>query len=129
MKILKQFFIILLISALGDLLNSLIPLPVPGTVWGMLLLFAALLWGIVKLEQVEDTADFFMSILPLLFVPFGVSLLRSYHVLARHALAIVVITIVSFFICFAVTGKTADFLIARKNKADAAAGREEVSHG
>lgn len=129
MKILKQFFIILLISALGDLLNSLIPLPVPGTVWGMLLLFAALLLGIVKLEQVEDTADFFMSILPLLFVPFGVSLLRSYHVLARHALSIVAITIVSFFICFAVTGKTADFLIARKDKAGAPAGREEVSHG
>ena len=124
MQFIKQFLIILLMSVLGGFLNWLIPLPIPATVWGMLLMFAALACGLIKLEQVEHTADFFLSVMPMLFIPYAVGLMDSYKLLAEHALPILVITLVSFFLCFAVTGKTANFFIARSD----AAGRKEERH-
>ena len=93
MKFIKQFLIILLMSVLGGCLNWLIPLPIPATVWGMLLLFAALACGLIRLDQVENTADFFLSIMPMLFIPYAVGLMDSYRILAEHALPILAITV------------------------------------
>ena len=41
MKYIKQFFIILLISFLGEALHALLPLPIPASIYGIVLLFAA----------------------------------------------------------------------------------------
>ncbi len=116
MKFLKQFAIILFISFLGEVLNVLVPLPIPATVWGMVLMFLALWLKILRLDQVEETADFFMSIIAMLFIPFGVSLMSNYELLAQHTVPILIITFVSFFICFAVTGKVADRMIEKQEK-------------
>jgi len=114
MKYMSQFAIILLATFAGQLLNTLIPLPVPAAIWGMVLLFAALASGILKLEQVEATADFLSGLMMLIFVPFGVNLMTSYNQLAGSILKIVLVIVLSTFVCFFVTGKTADFIIGRK---------------
>ena len=124
MKYVKQFLIILIMAVLGGILNWLIPLPIPATVWGMLLMFIALMCGLVKLNQVEDTADFFMGIMPMLFVPLAVGLMDTWQILADYAMPIIIIVVASFFICYAVTGKTADIIISRSSRADAS-GKEE----
>ena len=128
MKYIKQFMIILLMSVLGGVLNWLIPLPIPATVWGMVLMFLALMTGLVKLDQVEDTADFFMGIMPMLFVPLAVGLMDTWHILADYLLPIVIIVAVSFFICYAVTGKTADFIISRSSGSFGSTGGKEERH-
>ena len=46
MKYLRQFCIILLISALGEGLHILLPLPVPASVYGLVLMLGALTSGI-----------------------------------------------------------------------------------
>ena len=124
MKYVKQFLIILIMAVLGGILNWLIPLPIPATVWGMMLMFIALMCGVVKLDQVEDTADFFMGIMPMLFVPQAVGLMDTWQILADYAMPIIIIVVASFFICYAVTGKTADIIISRSSRADAS-GKEE----
>lgn len=124
MKYVKQFLIILIMAVLGGILNWLIPLPIPATVWGMLLMFIALMCGLVKLDQVEDTADFFMGIMPMLFVPLAVGLMDTWQILADYAMPIIIIVVASFFICYAVTGKTADIIISRSSRADAS-GKED----
>ena len=45
MKYLKQFLIILSISLVGELLKYLLPLPIPASIYGMVILFVALLTG------------------------------------------------------------------------------------
>ena len=42
MRYLKQFTIILTISLLGEVLHYIIPLPVPASIYGLLLMLAAL---------------------------------------------------------------------------------------
>lgn len=119
MKYMPQFAIILLATFAGQMLNSLIPLPVPAAIWGMIILFALLSTGLVKLNQVEATADFLSGLMMLIFVPFGVSLMASYDLLAGSIFKSAVIVLLSTFICYFVTGKTADFIIARKEAKEA----------
>ena len=53
MKYLKQFGIILLISFIGEILNNAVPLPIPASIYGIIILFAALELKIVKLDSVK----------------------------------------------------------------------------
>ena len=48
MKYVKQFSIILLITFVGELLHYLIPLPIPASVYGLVLMLIALQTGLVK---------------------------------------------------------------------------------
>ena len=56
MKYLRQFCIILLFSFLGEGLHIILPLPVPASVYGLVLMLAALQTGILKTRQVRETA-------------------------------------------------------------------------
>ena len=51
----------------------MLPLPVPASVYGLVLMLAALMTGIIKVGQVEETADFLIEIMPVMFVPAGVA--------------------------------------------------------
>jgi holin-like protein len=115
MKYLRQFSIILLISALGELLNYFLPFPVPASVYGMVLMLGALLSGILKVEQVHDAAAFLIEIMPVMFIPAGVGLLESWGVLAPVWLPVVVITVVTTIFVMAVTGQVTQAVI-RKEK-------------
>ena len=103
MKYLKQMGIILLFCLLGELL-SLLPLPIPGAVYGLILMLISLCTGILKPENVADTARFLLQIMPLLFVAPAASLLSHWGVIAPNLLAICVITVVTTFLVFAVSG-------------------------
>ena len=75
MKYIHQFLIIMSISFIGELL-SLLPLPVPASVYGLLILLTCLFTGVIKLKDVEDVADWLILIMPVLFVPSAVSLMN-----------------------------------------------------
>ena len=64
MKYLTQFLRILAFTLAGELLQRLVPLPIPASVYGLVLLFAALNTGLVKLEQVKDAGGFLISFCP-----------------------------------------------------------------
>ena len=57
MKHLKQIAIILAVSFAGEALHSLIPLPVPGSIYGLLLMLALLMTGVVKIHEVKAVGD------------------------------------------------------------------------
>jgi holin-like protein len=63
MKYLRQFCIILFVSFLGEMLHIVIPLPVPASVYGLVLMLLALCTGILKQEQVGAAADFLIEII------------------------------------------------------------------
>ena len=116
MKYLHQILLVLLFSFLGELLRALIPLPIPASIYGMVLLFAALSLKIIKLEQIRDAGGFFVSILPVLFVAPMVSLMDCWHIIKPHLLPIAAILILSTLICFAVSGWIPQWLMGRKKE-------------
>lgn len=115
MKYIKQFFIILLLSFLGELLKYLIPLPIPASIYGMVLLFLALELKIIRVSDVKETSSFLIEIMPVMFVPAGVGLLESWDALAPIWIQVVIITIVSTVIVMAVSGLVTQWML-RKGK-------------
>ncbi|MGY3777770.1 CidA/LrgA family protein [Isobaculum melis] len=104
MKIYKQLTYILLFSFLGEIASKGLNLPVPGSVIGMLLLFLALQFNIVKLEDVEVVGHFLIDNLAILFVPAGVSLMIYFSVIKNSWLALLVISVLTTAISIAFIG-------------------------
>lgn len=115
MKYLKQLFWILLFSGLGELLQAVIPLPIPAAIYGLVLLLTALCTGLLKAETIADTARFLIAVMPLLFVAPAVSILAHWELIAPNAVAIVVIMTLSTVIVFAVSGLVTKWLGGGKN--------------
>lgn len=69
MKYFKQFCIIAGVSFAGELLHAVLPFPIPASVYGLVMMVILLLSGIVKLEMIEETADFFIATMGIFFVP------------------------------------------------------------
>lgn len=116
MKYIKQFEIILAISLIGELLNRLIPLPIPASIYGMIILFTALCTGIVKLSAVKETGHFMIQIMPMMFIPATVSLLESWSIMQNFLIAIIVISLVSTIIVLFASGHATQIIINLKKK-------------
>ena len=116
MKYLRQFAIILFVSLLGELLRILIPLPIPASVYGLVLMLVALTTGMLKVHQVKAAADFLIEIMPVMFIPAGVGLLDSWPALRSVWIPVVLITLLTTIIVMAVTGQVAQKIIRKEEK-------------
>ena len=126
MKYINQVLIILLISFIGELLNYFIPLPIPGSIYGMVLLFILLCTGVVKLHQIREVGNFLIDIMPMLFIPSAVGIMAQFDQLKSIWIEVIVITIVTTVIVMAVTGLTAQAIIRiKKRKGD---DKNEIPH-
>lgn len=104
MKYLKQCFIIFTFSLAGESLSRWIGLPVPGAIYGFVLLFIALCSGLLKEEHISQTADFLIAVMPVFFISPAVNLLAYYKLLADNLVPIVTILLVSTFLVFCISG-------------------------
>ena len=114
MKYLRQFLIIMSFSLVGEVLQRVIPIPIPASVYGIILLFTALCLGIVKVEQIQTVGSFLTSMLPVLFVPPVVGILENWDVIRDAVLVIFLLSLISAFLTFAVSGWVAQLLAGRK---------------
>lgn len=118
MKYILQFEIIIAISLVGELLNRLIPLPIPASIYGMVILFTALCTGAIKLSAVKETGKFLIYIMPMMFIPATVGLLESWSIMQDFLTAIIVISLVSTVIVMALTGRITQWIINIRSKED-----------
>lgn len=116
MKYIKQFFIILAFSLAGECLARWIPLPVPAAIYGFALLFLALCTGLLKEKHIDQTADFLIRLIPVLFVSPTVNLLASIDLIAQNLVPIVTILVVSTVIVFAVAGLVTRWLRRKEDE-------------
>jgi holin-like protein len=118
MKYLKQLTIIFVISFIGEILKTVLPFPVPASIYGMVILFVCLVTGLIKLDQVRETGKLLIEIMPAMFIPAGVELMVSWGVLKPMLIPVSVITVVSLLTVFAVTGRVSQLVIRRTKKED-----------
>ncbi len=105
MKYVKQFAIILVISFAGEWLHSILPLPVPASIYGLVIMFAALYTHILPLESVKRTGDLLIEIMPLMFIPAAVGLINSWDVLRPYCVPFLLITVVSTVVVMGMSGR------------------------
>lgn len=117
MKYLKQFLIILVISFAGELLKYMLPLPIPASIYGMVILLIGLLTGWIALDAVKDVGRFLIEIMPVMFIPAGVGLMSSWGTLKPLLLPVCIITVVTIITVMIATGRVSQWII-RKGKSD-----------
>lgn len=116
MKYIKQFLIICTISFLGELFNYLFPLPIPGNIYGMVLMFLLLYSGGIKIHQIKETAKFLLDIMPILFIPSAVGIITKVEDLKTIWWEVMVITIITTAFVLVVSGLVTQTIITRENK-------------
>ena len=116
MKYLQQFGIILAVSFVGELLNYAIPLSIPASIFGLVLMFVCLCMKWIKLEDVKETAVFLIEIMPLMFIPAAVGLLESWDALRPVVVPVLMITVITTVIVIAVTGLVTQIMIRKRRK-------------
>lgn len=114
MKYVRQFLIIILVSCIGELLNHFIPLPIPASIYGLVLMLALLVCKILPLDAVKETAEFLVNIMPIMFIPAAVGLLAYWTELKEFLIPVCVISVVSTVLVMLSTGKITDFIMKRK---------------
>lgn len=116
MKYIKQFGVILFVSFLGEILAFLLPLPVPASIYGLVLMFLGLRLRVIRLEAVKDAASFLVKIMPIMFIPPAVGLLDSWDIIRPNVLLYLVITALSTFAVMLVSGRVTQFFLRRGGK-------------
>ena len=114
MKYIKQFTIIMCITFLGEILHALLPLPIPASIYGLVLMLGGLMSGIIPLEAVRDTGKFLVSIMSIMFIPSGVGLIIAWDEMKLFLLPFLATVIISNITVFGATGMVTQWLIRRK---------------
>ena len=111
MKTLGQIVIILLVSFAGELLNYCLPLPIPASIYGIVILFCLLEFKVIPLRAVKETGDFLVSMMQLMFIPAAGGLLEAWDVIAPNWLPYILITLISTFVVMFFSGRVTQAVI------------------
>ena len=116
MKYLRQFMIIMIISFVGEVLKYLIPLPVPASIYGRVIMLVLLQTNLLPLENIKEAGLFLVEIMPVMFIPAAVGLMDSWGDLKPILVPFIVITFFVTVIVMVCGGHAAQLLIRRGKK-------------
>ena len=114
MKYIRQFGIILGVTCEGEVCKHLILLPVPASIYGLVLLFALLAFKVIRLEQVKEAGVFLIEIMPLMFIPAAAGLVTSWGQIRGILLPLCVIVPLTTCLVMLAAGKATDYMIEKK---------------
>ena len=122
MKLYVQLMYILIFSMLGECLSTAFSLPVPGSIIGLVLLFLALQFKIIRLRHIYYVGQFLLSNMTILFLPAAVGVMDKFDVIAPNLVGIVVITLGAIVLNIATIGLVVQ-VIKRRYEGDYVDGR------
>ena len=118
MRFIRQFLIILLVSFFEEVLKAILPLPIPASIYGLVIMLALLVSKKVKLHQVEGGSMFLIDIMPLMFIPGSAGLINIWPSLKPVLIPLLVMTLVSTVLVMAVSAKVTEFVIKFDKKVE-----------
>ncbi len=113
-RVLEGFVILMFMQSLGTFLSNHFKLVLPGNLTGLLLMFLALLFRIVRLDQVEEAANLLLDNMMVLFIPLNVGLMTILPRLKQEWVAIGTSLLASTVIVMAVTAKAVEISEGRR---------------
>ena len=116
MRFIKQLLIILGVTFAGEALHFLLPLPVPASIYGLVLMLLCLCFKVFPLRAVEETGDFLIDLMAALFVPATVGVMAAWDVLQPVLLQVALITFLSLIVVMAVSGRVTQWALRREAK-------------
>ena len=120
MKYVREFFIIIAVTFGGEIIKSLIPLPIPTSIYGLVLMLILLCTGVIRVEWVEDTSKFLVAVMPLMFIPPAAGLIDVWGVIRPILVPLAIVTILSTLIVIFCSGWISQLIIRAQEKHHAA---------
>ena len=118
MKYLKQLVIILGLSFVGEFLNYFLPLPIPASIYGLVLMLTLLCTGVLKVSSVKETSAFLLDVMPVMFIPAAAGVINQWSVIQPILIPWILIMLVVTLIVMAVTGRVTQGMINTRRKGD-----------
>ena len=118
MKYLNQAMILAAVTLAAELIKLLLPLPVPASIYGLIMLFLLLKTGVLKLRQVEDVGNFLLEWMPLLLVPASTSFLTVLDTIQGMLLPVLVMGFIGTMAVMFAAGHAAQWMIRLRKGAE-----------
>ena len=114
MKIIRQFGIIMFISLAGEIMNAIIPLPIPAGIYGIILMFVCLKSGFMPIRAVKKAGSFLIEIMPLMFIPAAVGIVSTWKIIKPSAPQYIATTVISTVIVMLVSGLVTQWIMDQR---------------
>jgi holin-like protein len=123
-----QLLFLIAIYQVSNYIVSLLGIPVPASVLGMIFLYILLSNEIVKLRYIEMAASFLLKHLSLFFIPIAVGLMDYGGLIQASGVQLIVMIAVSSMIGLFVTGGLTQFLSTKKVQKEESYHEQSHSH-
>lgn len=116
MKYLKELMIIIAVSFAGEGLRALLPLPIPGSIYGIVLMLVLLCTKVIKVEKIENVGSWLVEIMPILFIPPAAGLIGIWDMVSQRLVQYVCIAVVSTMTVMGAAGWATQLVIRHSRK-------------
>jgi holin-like protein len=114
LQYLRSFILIYACLYAGIGISSLLPITIPGSIIGMLILFCLLSTQVLPYRWVKPGCNVLIRYMALLFVPIGVGVMTYYDMLRAQFGPLVVSCLVSTLVVLVVTAYCSHFIHREK---------------
>ncbi|MDF2934785.1 MAG: CidA/LrgA family holin-like protein [Paenibacillaceae bacterium] len=111
-----QVICFILYSMLINAVTAALHLPVPGSIVGIVLLFALLHFKVIKLEWVDLGSKWLLAEMLLFFIPPVVGIVEYKDLMLENGLRITLVIVFSILCVMVITGLIAEKLSAHEGK-------------
>ncbi|WP_226035342.1 CidA/LrgA family protein [Aquibacillus saliphilus] len=116
LKIIAHIAVLYGFYFVGSLIQAELDLFIPGSIIGMVLLFLALTFKLIKDSWIEEGTQFLIKDMPLLFVPITVGIINYLELFSGKGFSLILIVLISTALVMISSGLTAQFFLLRKAK-------------
>lgn len=116
MDIIKQIGIFFGICLLSDLLAGALPVAVPASMIGMVLLFLLLYFQILKPDHIEKKSDFLLGNMAFFFIPAGVGIVENLRFIQGSVLPLLLICLITTVLTFGAAALTVRWAMRLQEK-------------
>lgn len=107
-----SFAILYLILFLGNYIAVLLPVGVPGSIWGLLLLFFGLITKLIKYQWIFLGASLLIRYMALLFIPVSVGIIKYSDLLLAQANVLLIPNIISTCVTLVIIALLGNYLFS-----------------
>lgn len=128
MKMMYQIGLLFGVCLLGQVVSVFLPISFPGSVLSMIILFLLLFFRVIKVDHIQQKADFLLKNMSFFFIPAGIGILSSFDLIRSSILPLITVIIVTTILTFGATALTVQGVIALQDRHAQAKQTKEKSH-
>jgi holin-like protein len=116
MKIMMQIGILFGICLVGETISAFLPIPFPGTILSMIILFLLLFFRVLKVEHIREKADFLLKNMAFFLIPAGVGILSVMDIIRDNIFPLICVVVVTTVLTFGASALTVRGVIALQER-------------